>query len=74
VDGTEATGRWRGVLGGPGNTPASNRGQVNARQGKIRAGLGRLPWGKSQERTNGGRGTMRARVDSDGDRAAVVNR
>jgi hypothetical protein len=43
VDGTEAIGLRRGVLGGPGNTPASNRGQVNARKGKIRAGLGRLP-------------------------------
>jgi hypothetical protein len=43
VNGIEAAERRRGVLGGPGNSPASNRGQVNARQGKIRAGLGRLP-------------------------------
>jgi hypothetical protein len=43
VNGAEATRRRRGVLGGPGNTPASNRGQVNARQGKVRVGLGRLP-------------------------------
>jgi hypothetical protein len=38
VNGTEATGRRRGVLGGSGSTPASNCKQVNARQGKIRAG------------------------------------
>jgi hypothetical protein len=34
---------WREVLGRPGNTPMSNRRQVNARQGEIRAGLERLP-------------------------------
>jgi hypothetical protein len=38
VNGTEATGRRRGVLGGSGSTSASNCKQVNARQGKIRAG------------------------------------
>jgi hypothetical protein len=43
VNGTEATGRRRGVLGGLGNTPESNRGQVNVRQGKIRAEIGWLP-------------------------------
>jgi hypothetical protein len=43
VNGTEATGRRRGVLDGPRNTLASNHRQVNARQGKIRAGLGWLP-------------------------------
>jgi hypothetical protein len=43
VNGTEVTGRRRGVLSRLGNTLASNHGQVNARQGKIRAGLGRLP-------------------------------
>jgi hypothetical protein len=31
------------VLGGPGNTPASNRERLFAIQGKIRVGLGRLP-------------------------------
>jgi hypothetical protein len=42
VKGTEATGRQRGLLGGPRNSPASNRGRGNAGQGKMRAGLGRL--------------------------------
>jgi hypothetical protein len=43
VNGAEATKRRRGVLNGPGDTLARNRGQVNARQGKVRVGLGRLP-------------------------------
>jgi hypothetical protein len=32
-----------GVLGGPTNAPASNRTRLSARQGKLGAGLGRLP-------------------------------
>jgi hypothetical protein len=43
VNGGEAARRRRGVLGGPEDTPVSYRGQVNARQGEIRAGLERLP-------------------------------
>jgi hypothetical protein len=39
----KAARRGRGVLGGPEDTPVSNHGQVNARQGEIRAGLERLP-------------------------------
>jgi hypothetical protein len=41
--GGEAARRWRGVLGGPGDTPVSNCGHVNVRQGKTRAGPERLP-------------------------------
>jgi hypothetical protein len=43
VNGGEAAKRRRGVLDGSKDTLVSNRGQVNARQGEIRAGLERLP-------------------------------
>jgi hypothetical protein len=43
VNGSEAARRWKGVLGGPRDTPVSNCGQVNARQGEIRVGLEQLP-------------------------------
>jgi hypothetical protein len=36
VNGTEATERQRGVLGGLGNASASNHGRVNARHGKLK--------------------------------------
>jgi hypothetical protein len=32
-----------GVLGGPGDTPASNRAQLRVAQGKLGAGLDQLP-------------------------------
>jgi hypothetical protein len=43
VNGGEVAKRRRGVLGMPKDTPMSNHRQVNARQGKIRSGLERLP-------------------------------
>jgi hypothetical protein len=39
----EAARRRRGVLGGPEDTPVSNHGQVNARQGEISARQEWLP-------------------------------
>jgi hypothetical protein len=43
MNGAEAARRRRGVLGGPGNTPASNRARLRAYQEKIGAGLDQLP-------------------------------
>jgi hypothetical protein len=43
VNGGEAARPRRGVLSRPRDTPVSNHGQVNVRQGKIRTGLERLP-------------------------------
>jgi hypothetical protein len=54
-NGGEAVKRRRGVLGGPGDTPVSNHGQVNARQGKIKAGLnGYLEGSPRNARTEAG--------------------
>jgi hypothetical protein len=64
------TRRWRGKSSADRGTPASNRGQGSAWQGKIRMGIGRLPQVETQGLTNEGWGAVRTWVDDAGSPAA----